>query len=189
LKQPPPQSQAGDVKQVVQNVHGGLPHFVTTALELLVLAAVVGFVLWLILRSLRRFRAGQEEEGVDEIHESVWSSDLAMQQLRSLLRGLRPQRADGRDHAFDLDTEPVDVRDAYRHLLVLADNRGQGRRPNESASDYLHRLRVAWANSAAPLDDLTLRYLAARYAEESSEEDVSRARQDWRTLRERFSRS
>lgn len=188
-QQPQPQPQANAVKKVVLSSHEFLPHFVTVALELLLLAAVVGFVLWLILRSLRRFRGGQTEPGVDEIHESVWSSDLAMNQLRSLLQGFGsrwgPPR---RQHAFDLDAEPVDVRDAYRHLLALGDREGQSRLASESANDYLNRLRTAWSSAGEPLDDLTLRYLTARYAERSSDEDISRARQDWRALRRLFSR-
>ncbi len=187
--QPQPQGQAASVKDVVQSAHSILPHFVTVILELAVLVVVIGFVLWLILRSLRRFRAGQEESGVDEIHESVWSSDLAMNQLRSLLQGLGLRRGGARRHqVVDLDAEPVDVRDAYRHLLALGDREGQSRQASESASDYLDRLRTAWTSAGEPLDDLTLRYLAARYAEQSSDEDVSRARQDWRVLRGLFSR-
>ncbi len=190
IPQPPQaQQQAGSVKDVTQNANAALPHFVTVALELLLLAAVVGVVFWLILRSMRRFRAAQEDEGVDEIHESVWSSDLAMNQLRSFLQGLGGRRSGfGRKNVFDLNAEPADVRDAYRHLLVLADQQGQGRVANESASDYLNRLRVAWSTAGEPLDDLTLRYLAARYAEQSNDEDVSRARQDWNALRARFGR-
>jgi hypothetical protein len=145
-------------------------------------------VLWLVLRSLKRFRASQEESGVEEIHESVWSTDLALQQLRSFLGGLGLHRGQRTQRPFDIDAEPVDVRDAYRHLLVLGDRQGQTRQPNESASDYLDRLRVAWASSGEPLDDLTLRYLAARYAEQTSAEDLVHARRDWRQLRERFTR-
>ncbi len=187
--QPPPQEQSGQAKDVLQGAGGALPHFITVALELIVLAAVIGFVLWLILRSMRRFRAGLEEEGADEIHESVWSSDLALNQLRSLLHGFGGRRGDGkRARAFDFNAEPVDVRDAYRHLLALGEREGRTRLPKESANDYLQRLELAWANASEPLDDLTRRYLAARYAEESSDEDISRARRDWQQLRELFSR-
>ena len=186
---PQPQDQSGNAKDALQNAGGALPHFVNVALELVLLAAVVAVVLWLILRSMRRFRTGVEEEGVDEIHESVWSSDLALNQLRSLLRGFGGRRGDGkRARTFDFNAEPVDVRDAYRHLLALGDREGRARLPKESASDYRQRLEAAWANASEPLDDLTRRYLAARYAEESSEEDVSHARRDWLQLRGLFSR-
>ena len=188
---PPPQAQqqAGSAKEITQNANDALPHFVTVTLELLLLAVIVGVVFWFILRSMRRFRTELDDERVDEIHESVWSSDLAMSQLRSLLQGLGGRRpGTGRKSVFDLNAEPADVRDAYRHLLVLANQQGQGRAATESASDYLNRLRVAWSNAGEPLDDLTLRYLAARYAEQSSAEDLLRARQDWQSLRSRFGR-
>ena len=188
--QPPqPQAQANNAQQAVQDAHNSLPAFITTAIEIALVVAVVAFVLWLVLRSLKRFRASQEESGVDEIHESVWSTDLALQQLRSFLDGLGLHRGQRAQRPFDIDAEPVDVRDAYRHLLVLGDREGQPRQANESANDYLTRLRVAWATSGEPLDDLTLRYLAARYAEQSSDEDLVHARRDWRQLRERFTRA
>jgi len=188
-KQPPqPQSQANNAQQAVLGAQKSLPAFITTAIEIALVVAVVAFVLWLVLRSLKRFRASQEEAGVDEIHESVWSADLALQQLRSFLGGLGLHRGQRAQPPFDIDAEPVDVRDAYRHLLVLGERQGQTRQANESPSDYLDRLRVAWATSGEPLDDLTLRYLSARYAEQSSDEDVTHARRDWRQLRERFAR-
>jgi hypothetical protein len=187
--QPPqPQAQVNNAQQAVQDAHGAVPSYITTAIEIALVVAAVAFVLWLVLRSLKRFRASQEESGVEEIHESVWSTDLALQQLRSFLGGLGLHRGQRTQRPFDIDAEPVDVRDAYRHLLVLGDRQGQTRQPNESASDYLDRLRVAWATSGEPLDDLTLRYLAARYAEQTSAEDLAHARRDWRQLRERFTR-
>lgn len=188
-KPPQAQQQAGQLKQVAQSAHAVLPPFVTTLLEILMVAFVVALVFWLILRSLRRYRAAQEEPGVEEIHESVWSSDLALNQLRSWLHGLGSRPAGlHRQHTFDLDVEPVDVRDAFRHLLALGDREGQARRTNESANDYVERLRVAWAGAGEPLDDLTVRYLAARYAEQSSERDTEQARQDWRRIRRMFMR-
>ena len=186
---PQAQTQSGKAKDAAQSANAAVPHFITVTIEILVLAAVVAFVLWLIMRSMRRFRAGQEDEGVDEIHESVWSRDLALNQLRSLLRGFGGRRGDGkRTRSFDLNAEPIDVRDAYRHLLALGEREGRARLSKESANDYLKRLEAVWANASEPLDDLTRRYLAARYAEESSDEDVSHARRDWQQLRGLFSR-
>jgi hypothetical protein len=191
---PPPQQQqqqngAGKVKDQLQNVSNPLPHGITVAIEVLLLAALVSFLVWLILRSLRRYLATQAEAGVDEVHESVWSSDLALQQLRSLFNGLGRRRGEQSARPFDLDAEPVDVRDAYRHLLALGEREGYARRANESASDYLARLRLAWTASGEPLDDLTLRYLSARYAEQDSDDDLTHARRDWHQLRQRFARS
>jgi hypothetical protein len=190
---PPPQQQqqqngAGKVKDQLQSASNPLPHSVTVAIELILLAALIAFVVWLILRSLRRYLATQAEAGVDEVHESVWSSDLALQQLRSLLNGLGRRRGEHAVRPFNLESEPVDVRDAYRHLLALGEREGHARRPNESASDYLARLRLAWTTSGEPLDDLTLRYLTARYAEQDSPDDLTHARRSWHQLRERFAR-
>lgn len=187
-KQPQAQQQSDQLKQFGQNAHSSLPPFVTTTLEIIAIVAIVAivaFVFWLILRTLRRYWADRAEEGVDEIHESLWSTDLARNQLRAFLSGLgvRDTRQ-GRQHPFDLDADPVDVRNAYRHLLVLAEQEGHGRKLYESASDYLTRMRAIWSRAGDPLDDLTLRYLSARYAEESSQQDIDSARRDWRQIRQ-----
>mgnify|MGYP001069490397 CR=1 FL=1 len=187
-QQPQQQNQAGNVKDQLQNASNPLPHSVTVAIELILLAALIGFVIWLILRSLRRYLATQAEAGVDEVHESVWSSDLALQQLRSLFNGLGRRGRGQSARPFDLESEPVDVRDAYRHLLALGEREGYARQPNESASDYQTRLCVAWTTSGEPLADLTRRYLTARYAEQDSDDDVTHARRDWHQLWERFTR-
>ena len=182
------QNGAGKVRDQLQGASNPLPHGLTVAIELVLLAALIAFVIWLILRSLRRYLATQAEAGVDEVHESVWSSDLALQQLRSLFHGLGRRGGGAASRPIDLSSEPVDVRDAYRHLLALGEREGYTRRANESASDYLARLRLAWTSSGEPLDDLTLRYLTARYAEQSSDDDITHARRDWHQLRERFAR-
>ena len=83
---------------------------------------------------------------------------------------------------LDLSGDPADVREAYRRLIVLGEREGEGRLPGETALDYTARLDRRWRDLRAPLADLTARYLRARYAGQSDEEDVVRARLDWRAI-------
>lgn len=166
-----------------------LPPWAVQALEVALVAGLVLLAIWLVLRSLRRYRAAAADRTVEEVHESVWSRDLALEQLRSWLRGLGPRRG-GRAGGplLDLDAAPVTVRDAYRRLLVLAARRGEPRVPAESPNDYAGRLQTVWADATDPLADLTHRYLAARYGERDSEQDSRLAREDWEAIRAYLSR-
>ncbi|HET7035957.1 MAG TPA: DUF4129 domain-containing protein [Thermomicrobiaceae bacterium] len=185
----PPQQQQqqsqgeNPLEKALRQPHQAWPAWIRESLEILLVVIVVAVIFWLVLRTLRRLRKPEDEQAVDEVHESVWSADLALAQLRDLLSGLRPHRAGHAQAArFDLSGEPADVREAYRRLVVLGAREGNERQPGETALDYSARLGRAWADLGEPLGDLTGRYLRARYAEESDQEDVRRARLDWRAI-------
>ncbi|HEU5422378.1 MAG TPA: DUF4129 domain-containing protein, partial [Nitrolancea sp.] len=189
----PPQQQQqqnqgeNPVQKILREPHQAWPAWIRDSLEILLVVIVVAVIFWLALRTLRRLRKPDDELSVDEVHESVWSADLALAQLRDLLSGLRPRRAGHAQAArFDLAGEPADVREAYRRVVVLGAREGNERQPGETALDYSARLERVWADLGEPLGDLTGRYLRARYAEESDQEDVRRARLDWRAIAARI---
>lgn len=186
-KQPQQQGQTGQQKpKLPDHVHQVLPTWAIHTIEIAIFVALVAFVVWLVLRSMKRYRKQESDEGTEEIHESVWSKDLAMDQLRGWLHGLRPRRAAGeRISPWDLNTVPATVRDAYRHVLVLAARQGKttARTPVESPVDYADRVGGVWRPARDPLDDLTLRYLHSRYGERDSDEDAKLAREDWEAIR------
>lgn len=184
----PPQPPPGRPPQSnLEQAQNSLPPWLIHTVEGVLIALAIAFLVWLALRSMRRFRQVAGDEAVEEIRESVWSREAAMDQLRGWLHGLRrPGRAAAA--RFDLGGAPVTVRDAYRHLLVLAAGRGQARAPVESPTDYAGRLGGVWRDARDPLDDLTRRYLAARYGEQSSAADDALAREDWERIRERVGR-
>ncbi|HUZ00350.1 MAG TPA: DUF4129 domain-containing protein [Thermomicrobiaceae bacterium] len=186
--QPPQQQQqAGPppLSKFQQQAHQALSPTLIHLLQFGLFVVVAAIVVWLVLRSLRRFRQTVDERPVDEVRESVWSSDLALAQLRGWLRGLGPQRG-RRRAAFDLNAAPASVRDAYRHLLVLAERRQRARAAAESPVDFAARLETVWPAVDDPLDDLTARYLAARYGDSESVEDLAHARDDWAAIRVRL---
>ncbi len=49
--------------------------------------------------------------------------------------------------------------------------------PTQSPRDFAARLSVAWMDPSGAVDDLTGRYVADRYGECSTEEDLTTARQ------------
>ncbi|MGI8484692.1 MAG: DUF4129 domain-containing protein, partial [Thermomicrobiales bacterium] len=117
---------------------------------------------------------------VDEQRESLWSRDLALQQLRNVF---------GRQHQRHLEVErpdltqqPVSVREVFRHLTILAEGKGFGRQSAETATDFATRIRRQWPEIDVPMADLTPRYQRVRYGEMPDEPERTAAQADWHEI-------
>jgi hypothetical protein len=143
------------------------------------LIAVVTAVAILIFRLTRRPASDDDDGDVDEHRDSVFSTDLAKQQLRDLFR--RRQR-EGKPLRLDLDQSPQDVRETMMYLEVLAKRQGEERRPEETATDFAARLRAHWAGLGAPLIELHEEYDRARYGEVTEPGDAEFARRTWTSI-------
>ncbi len=140
------------------------------------LGLVIVAVVTLLFRFTRKARSEEAEAVGDEERSSVFSADLAKQQLRNLFRrGARGSRL----ARLNLDAAPASVRDAWRYLQVLAVRQEAGRREEETPQDFAERLRAAWPGTAASLNDLVVRYERSRYGEIDSERDTTAAIDDW----------
>jgi len=143
------------------------------------LAAIVMVAAFLLFRFTRRSSMEDEDGLVDEQRDSVFSADLARQQLRDLFRrrhrAVRPPR-------LDLDRPPASVRETMVYLETLAVRQGVGRRDNETPDDFTSRLRAAWPGIGAALIEFPHRYEHVRYGDEpdtSGTPDAEAARRDW----------
>ncbi|MCS7050882.1 MAG: DUF4129 domain-containing protein, partial [Thermomicrobium sp.] len=77
---------------------------------------------------------------------------------------------------------PTDVRSAYRATLALLARRGLSRRPSETPNQLAQRVTQTQPTLAAPLADLTFRYLWSRYGEREAPDDRRAAVDDWRAI-------
>jgi hypothetical protein len=185
--EPEPQEVAPPaLPEFAEQTRDALPAFVGQALQVVVVLVLVSLVVWLALRSLRRYRALAGDEDEDEVRESVFSREAVLDDLGALFRSLRPRWAGRRRFRIDLNSPPASVRDAYRYTLVLAGRQGQPRQPRETPVDYAARLEAGDSALTEPLDDLTRRYLRERYGEVSDEADLTAARNDWAAIRQRL---
>jgi hypothetical protein len=146
-------------------------------LGLLVVAVVV-----LLFRFTRRSSSDDVEEVGDEERSSVFSADLAKQQLRNLFRrGPRGSRL----RRLNLDAAPESTREAWRYLQVLAVRQDVARRDDETPQDFAGRLRATWPGTAASLNDLATRYERSRYGDIDSEQDYAAAVEAWSDIHRR----
>lgn len=124
----------------------------------LALAALVGFVLWLIFRRLRRPWRGEEaEETREALHEGGLGSDLAA--LVGALAGRFRRLGGGRQP--DLPPAVLAVRRLYLRALQRAEERGVVRPPAATPYEFAPELARALGTPAAY--DLSERFAAARY--------------------------
>ncbi|MGH2551438.1 MAG: hypothetical protein ACRDHN_18780, partial [Thermomicrobiales bacterium] len=99
----------------------GFPHWLQITAEIVAVVVIVAIVAYIITRTLKKQRAVEDDGEVEEEHESLWSRDLALNQLKGLFRR-------GGNHEaveqVDLRRTPESVREAYRSLLALAQRDG-----------------------------------------------------------------
>jgi len=139
----------------------------------------VAIVAVILFRVTRKPQLEAGDDGVDEHRDSVFSTDLARQQLRDLFR--RKQRA-RKPLKLDLDRPPRSIRETMLYLETLALRQGVGRREAETAEDFAARLRAVWSGVSAPLIDLPRRYERVRYGElddAADSPDFAPAANDW----------
>jgi hypothetical protein len=143
---------------------------------LVIAIAVVAIILF---RVTRRTQTTEEDDAVDEQRDSVFSADLAKQQLRDLFR--RRERA-ARPRRLNLDQPPASVRETMMYLEVLAKRQGVERLPNETSGDFAARLRAVWSGTGPALVDFPRRYEHVRYGEHDDGAEYERSLNDWNQI-------
>lgn len=165
----------GDQMQFEQREEGE-PWPYAWLLRWALLAIVVLGAILILFRMARRLGSDKDDGIGDEERSSVFSTDLAKQQLRDLLR--RRNRG-SRIPTLNLDAAPASVRESWSYLQVLAIRQDVGRRDAETPQDFSARLRAVWPGTAAALNDLAKRYERSRYGDLDSDRDRDAAVESW----------
>ncbi len=132
--------------------------FLLKAVLVLALAALVGFVLWLIFRRLRRpWRSEEPEESREALHEGGLGNDLVAL-LGALVGRFRRPQGVGEP---DLPTAVLAVRRLYLRALQRAAERGAPRPPAATPHEFAPELARALDTPAAHA--LSEQFAAARY--------------------------
>lgn len=176
----PPLTSPSGFSEFTTDAQSQLAPNLVQGLRWALVAIVVPLVIFIVLRSLRRYQNNEREEEVDEERESLWSRDMVAGQLRDLFGKWNLRSARG--HPLDLTREPTSVRDAYRYLTVLAARHGDARSPSETPSAFSSRMQETWSDVDPEIADLTDRYLRVRYGEFPDDPERDAARSDWRAI-------
>jgi hypothetical protein len=182
--------ETGDVLEPADDPPGQMdfiPEPVMQVLQWVVALIIIALIIWFAVRQLRRVQKRERDEGEIELRESMFSRDALMSDLSDMLSGLR-RGLWSRRTRFNLRQDPASVREAYQHVIVHAGRQGIPRDERESPRQYAERLSTSEPDVRDPVDDLTERYIRARYAELTTDEDIRIAREDWDAIRERLRR-
>ncbi|MHB0875422.1 MAG: DUF4129 domain-containing protein [Anaerolineae bacterium] len=162
---PEPQAQATSEAPNDPSLYGrgqALAVTVPEWLQAAIAVIVVGLVLFLIYRAIRKRRVARGD-GVLETREVDWSWGQMREQLKGFFGRRRAKPA--RYLPLDDDGDPrAVVRRAYRQLLTLAEGRGLQRGRGQTPWAYGAYLSRAMPELDEPLMDLTRAYVVARYA-------------------------
>ncbi len=154
-------------------------------------------LLILIVRLLLRRRPIRVVSRVVEIHESLWSWELFLTQMRAFFRALWlrlfPQQASEtqvQESVSDMSTEPTarSIREVYRAMLRWATQHGYSRKRDETPYEFRTRLRTNLPFVEPEVSTVTEAYTAIRYGRVvPSEADVARVQQTWQQLQRKTS--
>lgn len=164
-----------------------VPEPVLQVMQWVFVAVAIVLAIWFGIRQLKRVQQRTQTGGEAEVRESVFSSEAVMDDLKGMLSGLR-NIWKGRRGRYSLRSQPESVREAYQHVIVHAGRIGLGRDERETPIEYAHRLDEAEPDVQQQVDDLTERYLRARYGDLTSDEDIRISREDWDLIRQRLRR-
>jgi|GEM_PF-713965 len=163
------------------------------ALPLLLLLLII-----LIIRLLHHRGYTRVTRRVDEVHESLWSWNLFLTQLRTFFLALwlrlfpRPALA---EQGVGLEEEPTgeptarSVREIYRAMLHWAANRGYPRKCDETPYEFRVRLHTRLPFTEPELSIVTEAYTAIRYGRViPTEAEVANVQQTWSQLRAKIAK-
>nr|WP_290668626.1 DUF4129 domain-containing protein [Ardenticatena sp.] len=150
-------------------------------LKIVVPSMIMAFLFWL------GFEMTQREESAEAAIQAQFSdapTDEIGQDDRSWLGTWRDrvQRfLQRRTHSYGTDT----VRDLYANLLILGEEMGYPRHPEQTPLEYWAQLRIIWPSLDKAIWNLTNTYIQTRYGHEPvDEETLDDLRNTWKTIRE-----
>ena len=170
----------------------GFPPEAILALKWGFFALVIIAVIFLLARAILRYRSSPTREGIEEVHESLWSwggfkADLYL--FFSIIwhrwRRKRERPVPESPVLGWYQEEEVQgmlgIREIYRHLLWATSRSRVARWRHETPYEYARRLGQAIPDGSEPLGDLTNLYVNVRYGDlEAEDKQVEQANNSWR---------
>jgi hypothetical protein len=173
----------------------GLPPWLNLTIKLVLGVVIVGVIVFILAKSISKYRAKKAREEVDEVNESLFSWKGLRDDLKEFLNsmGNRFKRKPGAAAStFDPDAVGrLDIREIFRHLQWEGHKSGVTRQRYETAAEYARRLSRAVPDSVESIQSaresiggIKEMYENARYGEaEVPEPQLDKANSFWLTLK------
>ena len=174
-------------------VTGEFPQIAAEVIKWVVIIGIVVAVIFFLARAVKRFLLKKEDEDIEEINESLFSSDGLRKDLAGMLGNMKNRftirrKRDRRDKLYEDDLSGnLDVREIYRRLLWEAERAGIPRKPHETPVEYARRVAHLVPESREYLDGINEAYLPVRYGGKQ-ERTVKETNSLWQSLRLIFRR-
>lgn len=131
--------------------------------QALVIVLGIVFVVWILIRALRKSKSSNEIEGVLEERESILSPGLIKAQVNNLINGLwRKRLAPFLDLVGEEDTRRI-VREMYQQILKRAAAIDLPRKKGQTPRTYQETLLSHSIEERSAWDAITQAYNVARY--------------------------
>lgn len=173
---------------------GNLSPQVILVLKWIIFALLLIAVIFVLYKTISRFRSSRTKEEIDEEQESLWNWGEFKSDLRIFLNMLLgrfkrkrkplPENVPVYHREADDGLMRLSIREIYRHLLQKTTQYGIPREKDETPYEYARRLTAVIPDGKEPLTELTGLYVDARYGEkEPGEKKIDNANSLWRRLR------
>ena len=177
-------------EQAEQVMSQGLPPAVILAIKWTVFAIIIGLVLFLLTKAVRRIMSFREYKDIEQIDESLWSWQGFKADLRLFfsLLAKRFKRTRKMPAASPYEAEETEgmlnIREIYQRLLRETSLLRLARQRNETPYEYAVRFSHAVPESSEYLNEITSVYVNVRYSEIAAEKkQINFANSLWRALK------
>ena len=179
-----------------------IPAALVAAIKWGSIVIVTGLVIFFLVRALNRYWQSKSTEGIEEVHETLWTWKLFTRDLKSVLAWLfrwarRRKKSRGEAApaaAFDPKVignpdRLYSIREIYQALLWQGRQAGSPRRAAETPYEYERRLRQHHQGITEELNTLTEAYIIERYGQvQPAPGKTDWFNRVWRVLREKMTR-
>jgi len=166
------------------------PPWLEVTAKAVFLAFLVGGIGLVFALALRRYTR-QDEEGVEETRELIWSPEIIREEWRALIARLRRRAPRAREaqspflSLWGVEHDRRTIRQVYQQLLAWAGDHGLPRPPGATPHEYAATLDDHYA--APEWRTITEAYTRARYTVDSLPRKLaSQVRADWIRLSHRL---
>ncbi len=177
-----------ELEETEEIIRRGLPPEAIMAIKWIIFALIVGLVIFILARAVRRIMSSGEYKDIEQVDESLFSWDGLKTDLKLLFSQLGNRFRRGKripvGSMYD-DTEGgLNIREIYQRLLWESSQLKIGRKDNETPYEYAVRFRRTIPESSEYLNELTNVYIDVRYGDiQVKENQIKSANNLWSKLK------